>query len=179
MALLGLLASWSNESGGAITIMLAFFAMIYFWRQKRFERWMLLGFIGLLIGYALLMLAPGNFQRYIVDLSGDEAPLYSAQMFLENFEEGLFPILIYEAILFLPIIGYFAHGKKSVAATQSILMFAPYFPARAAFFAPVLLIIASVVAIERTDFNFLSPKIISAALCIWLVTIVYAIGVDW
>ncbi len=191
MALLGLLAGWSNESGGAITIMLTFFAMIYFWRQKKFERWMLAGFIGLFIGYALLMLAPGNFQRYVVDLIEDAPPLYSAQMFLDNFNDGLLPLLTYEAILFLPIIGYFVRGRKSVEATRFILMFtfaaiflpvilmfAPEFPVRAAFLSPILLIIASVVVIERNSFD-LSPKIISAALCLWLVTIVYAIGVDW
>ncbi len=192
MAIVGLLAGWSNESGGAITIMLTFFAMIYFWRQKKFERWMLAGFIGLLVGYALLMLAPGNVQRYFVDLTEDAPPLYSAQMFLDNLDEGMFPLLFYDALLFLPIIGYFARGKKSVQATQFILMFtfaamflpvilmfAPESPVRAAFLSPVLLIIASVVAIECTDFNFLSPKIISAVFCIWLASIVYAIGVDW
>lgn len=192
MALLGLLAGWSNESGGAIIIMLAFFAMIYFWRQRNFERWMLAGFIGLLVGYALLMLAPGNFQRYVVDANEATVPFLSAQMFIDNFEDGMQEILEVSVLLYAVIALYFIRGRKTPQAKQfiamftfagiflpCILMFSPEFPARAAFASPVLLIIATVTAIERTSFDFLSPKIISAALCVWLVTIFYSIGIDW
>lgn len=191
MALLGLLAGWSNESGGAMIILLAFVAMIYFWRQKKFERWMGVGFVGLLVGYALMMLAPGNVHRYIIDANEETVPLFSLQMFIDNFNDGMKESLIGNAILYVAIIAYFVRGRKTPEATRFILafsaaavllpcmmMFAPEFPARAEFSSPVFAIIASVVALERTPIN-LSPKIISAALCVWLVTIVYAIGVDW
>lgn len=191
MAFLGLIAGWSNESGGAMIIMLTFFAMIYFRRQKNFERWMIIGFVMVLIGYALMMLAPGNVQRYVVDSNEATVPLFSAQMFIDNFQDGMQEILTGDALLLLVIIVYFIRGKKTPEATlfifaftaaaillPCILMFAPEFPARAAFSSPVFALIASVVALDRTRIN-LSPKIISAALCVWLVTIVYAIGVDW
>ena len=191
MAFLGLIAGWSNESGGAFVIFLAFLALIYFWRQKQLERWMLVGFVMLFVGYALLMLAPGNFQRYVVDANEATVPFLSAQMFIDNFEDGMQEILMCDALLFLMTGAYFIRGHKAPQATLFIsaftaaaillpclLMFSPEFPVRAAFASPVFALIASVVALERTQIN-ISPKIIFAALCVWLVTIVYSIGVDW
>ena len=191
MAFLGLIAGWSNESGGAFVIFLAFLALIYFWRQKQLERWMLVGFIGLFIGYALLMLAPGNFQRYVVDANEATVPFLSAQMFIDNFEDGMKYILAGDVLLYAVIALYFIRGRKTPQTTQFILafaaaglllpcllMFSPEFPARAAFASPVFALIASVAALEWTTIN-LSPKIISAALCVWLVIIFYSIGVDW
>lgn len=191
MAIFGLLAGWSNESGGAIIIMLTFLALVYFWWKKQFERWLLAGFGGLFIGYALLMLAPGNVHRFEIDSDVTEETLFTAQIFLENFGDGMSEILMCDVLLYAAVIFYFVRGKKSVEATQfilafaaagiflpCILMFAPEFPARAAFLSPVLVMIASVTALERTQIN-LSPKIISAALIVWLATVVYTIGVDW
>ena len=191
MALLGLLAGWSNESGGAFVIFLAFLAIMYFWRQGRLERWMLVGFVTLFVGYALLMLAPGNFQRYVVDANEETVPFLSAQMFIDNFDDGMKYILAGDVLLYVVIALYFIRGRKTPQATQFILafaaaglllpcllMFSPEFPARAAFASPVFALTASVAALERTTIN-LSPKIISAALCVWLVTIVYSIGSDW
>lgn len=191
MAFLGLVAGWSNESGGAFVIFLAFLALIYFWRQKQLERWMIVGFVGVFVGYALLMLAPGNFQRYVVDANDATVPFLSAQMFIDNFDDGMKYILADDVLLYVTIALYFIRGRKTPQATQFILafaaagillpcllMFSPEFPARAAFASPVFALIASVAALERTTIN-ISPKIISAALIVWLVTIVYSIGVDW
>ena len=191
MTVFGILAGWSNESGGAMIIMLTFFALIYFWRTRQLERWMLAGFVGLFVGYALLMLAPGNFQRYVVDANDATVPYLSAQMFIDNFEDGMREIIISDVPLLAVIALYFVRGKKSVEATRLILaftaaaillpcmlMFSPEFPARAAFASPVFALVATVIALDRTSIN-LSPKIISAALAIWLVTVVYALAVDW
>ena len=191
MAFLGLVAGWSNESGGAFVIFLAFLALIYFWRQRQLERWMIVGFVGVFVGYALLMLAPGNFQRYVVDANEATVPFLSAQMFINNFDDGMKYILAYDVLLYAVIALYFIRGRKTPQDTLFILafaaagillpcllMFSPEFPARAAFASPVFALIASVVALERTQIK-ISPKIISAALCVWLVTIVYSIGVDW
>ena len=191
MFLFGVVAGWSNESGGAMIIMLTFFALIYFWRTKKFERWMIAGFVGLFVGYALMMLAPGNFNRYVVDANDATVPLFSAQMFIDNFFDGMQEILTGDVLLYAVILLYFLRGKKSVEATQLILaftaaaillpcmlMFSPEFPARAAFASPVFALIATVIALDRTEIN-LSPKIISAALAIWIVAIGYSIFVDW
>lgn len=191
MAVSGLIVGWSNEAGGAMIIFVTFLFLIYFWQQKKFESWMATGFIFLLAGYALLMLAPGNFQRYVVDANEATVPFLSLQMFTDNFWDGMFDMIWYEVIFILPLAGYFLRGKKSLENTRFILaftlggiltlimlMFSPEFPARAAFASPIFLIVASVVAIENISFN-LPQKLIYAAGIFWIVTITYSIAVDF
>lgn len=191
MAFAGLLAGWSNESGGAFTIFLAFLAMIYFWRQKKFERWMLAGFIALFVGYALLMLAPGNFQRYVVDSNEYTVPYLSAQMFIDNFNDGMSELLWYDLLPFLVIVGYFLRGKKTPQTTLFVLaftaagilmlfmlMFSPEFPARAAFGSPVFLIVATVAALDKISFE-VPRKLVAVACAFWLATSAFSVAVDW
>ncbi|MBE8953541.1 MAG: hypothetical protein SR1Q7_10420 [Quinella sp. 1Q7] len=191
MAILGLAAGWSNESGGAMIIFLTFLALIYFRSQGRLEQWMIVGFAMALVGYALMILAPGNVHRFQIDSDLTEETLFSAQMFIDNFENGLREIIFSDVPLFLPIIAYFMRGRKTPETSRFILafaaaavllpcllMFAPEFPARAAFTSPIFSLIASVVALEQTRIH-LPSKIFSAALILWLATTIYAVGVDW
>lgn len=62
--LFGILAGWGNEntSGGAIMIVVLL-SLIYFWENKRVEKWMISGFLGMMIGFLILLLAPGNRAR--------------------------------------------------------------------------------------------------------------------
>lgn len=103
VAALGLLAGWSNEAGGAMIIFVTFLFLIYFLQQKKFEKWQAAGFIFLFAGYALLMLAPGNFQRYIIDESDSTISFLSLQMFTDNFFDGMIDMIRYDAILILAL----------------------------------------------------------------------------
>jgi len=61
----GLLAGMSNEhTGGALA--LALIATLYLYRRRgdRWAAWMLTGLVGLIVGYLLLLLAPGQSKRY-------------------------------------------------------------------------------------------------------------------
>ena len=108
----GLMAGWSEEAGSLITVMLTVYFLFVAWRQKRLERWMVVGFVCLLIGCGLLMLSPGSLNR--MDLMLELAPEYvlppekffTIEMFRDNFLEGFLPILIWESFLFIPIILY-------------------------------------------------------------------------
>lgn len=63
MFLLGIIAGWSNENS-VCWIILVLTVFIYANRKKNgFEYWMFAGLAGLVIGYALLMFAPGNVVR--------------------------------------------------------------------------------------------------------------------
>ena len=190
MIFAGLMAGWSNESGGAFTIFLTFLALMYFWRQKKIERWMLAGFIALFAGYALLMLAPGNFQRYVVDSNAETKPFLSLAMLMDNFNDGMIEIIKYDAVLILLIAGYFLRGKKTPQTTifvlaftaagillPCLLMLSPEFPARAAFASPVFLIVATVAALEKMQFE-LPRKLVAAGISLWLVTSAFAVAVD-
>lgn len=191
MAVSGLIAGWSNEAGAAMIIFVTFLFLVYFWQQKKFEKWQATGFIFLLAGYALLMLAPGNFERYVIDEDDTTVPFLSLQMFTDNLWDGMFDMIRYDAIFILPLAGYFLFGKKNLENTRFILiftaagiltlvmlMFSPEFPARAAFASPVFLMTASIAAIENTSFN-LPQKLICAAGILWAVTIIYSIATDY
>ena len=61
---LGMLAGWSNENSGAavLFLLIAYITMKVYKRDKLFL-FEILGFLGFLIGFILLILAPGNYVR--------------------------------------------------------------------------------------------------------------------
>ncbi len=63
MFFVGLLAGNGNENTLCWIGLFGFFYLISCWRKKKLTAWMMAGFVGLSIGYGLLMLAPGNFLR--------------------------------------------------------------------------------------------------------------------
>lgn len=65
MFLLGILAGWCNEntSGGTIFIILGYSIISVVLQKKKIQKWMLSGFVGSVIGYLILVLAPGNAIR--------------------------------------------------------------------------------------------------------------------
>ena len=114
------------------------------------------------VGFALLMLSPGNIHRLEItnlyepsDIVPPDAQ-FTPQMFLTNFVVGFLPVFLRELILFVPIIIYFARGKISSKTAGFILTFAgasilvllvmmcsPEFPQRAGFPSTVFLLIGS------------------------------------
>jgi Family of unknown function (DUF6056) len=65
LLVLGVAAGLGNEHTGVASIALILAALIHFHRRgDRWAAWMLAGAIGLLIGYLLLLLAPGQDRRY-------------------------------------------------------------------------------------------------------------------
>ena len=64
----GLLTGWTNENSICWVIIVLMFFIISKRRDKGFELWMLTGVMGLALGYALLMLAPGNVARLYAEV---------------------------------------------------------------------------------------------------------------
>lgn len=167
MALLGLLAGWASEPGGAATVFLAALLIIELRRKKNLRPWAKVGFIFLAIGFAILILSPGNLHRaaLISGLEPESFSLtggYSLHMFKENFLHGFLPIFLREIILFVPIVIYFVSGRTSPQVTRRILsfvaaailvlvvmMFAPIFPERAGFSSTIFLLVASLAALKE------------------------------
>ena len=160
IAPLGLLAGWSEEAGSLITVMLTTFFLIEAWRQKRLERWMVVGFVFLLIGCGLLILSPGSLNR--MDLMLELAPEYvlppekffTLEMFWDNFTEGFLPILIWESFLFIPIV-LFARGKRVISFTAGgvmvlvVMMIVPEFALRTGFHSTMFLTVGSAAAFKE------------------------------
>ena len=63
MFVLGLLAGWTNENTGcAAVVVVGLYNLKLLW-QRRLSAWQFSGGVGLLLGYLILMLAPGNEAR--------------------------------------------------------------------------------------------------------------------
>lgn len=64
--LLGVLAGWTNEntSAGLLVILLSYIIMSKIWNKKeKISKLRIVAFLGALIGFAFMILAPGNFTR--------------------------------------------------------------------------------------------------------------------
>lgn len=168
-AVSGLLAGWSEEAGSIVTVILSAWIMLVYWRQKRLQRWMIVGFACLLVGCGLLMLCPGSLHREALML--EYAPeyilpadkLFSAEMFWDNFTGGFLPILIWESFLFIPVILWI---RKHYLTWQSLtcptviftaggllvlcaMMFAPEFELRTGFHSTLFLTVGSAAALKE------------------------------
>lgn len=67
MAVLGFLAGNSNENTIGWIGLTGLFYLYHVWKKKTLQPWMISGFIGLSLGFGLLILAPGNFSRLMLD----------------------------------------------------------------------------------------------------------------
>jgi hypothetical protein len=68
--IIGILAGWSSENGSAeMLVILTLYLMYYYFNNIKFSKYIISGYIGSLIGYALLIGAPGNFVRKTVEQS--------------------------------------------------------------------------------------------------------------
>jgi len=68
---LGVLAGWSNENTGAVSIMTVTVLSFAFWRKGKINSRHITGIVGALLGYLALVAAPGNYARMNVTF-GDE-----------------------------------------------------------------------------------------------------------
>jgi len=59
----GIIVGWTNEHTAFAMIMLLCFFCIYAQKKNNLQQWMIWGLIGSVIGYVLMIIAPGNFIR--------------------------------------------------------------------------------------------------------------------
>ena len=188
--LIAFLAGWSIEPGAAVTIFITLVFLEHFRREKNLQTWMKISFIFLIVGFAILMLAPGNLHR---------AELISVATinFKANFTEGFLPVFLREIILFVPIIFYFVKAKTSPAATKFILtfaaasilslavmMFSPIFPERAGFPSTIFLLVASIASLKEIlptveKFFLRRIKILIAFSIVWLMSLAGCLYVEY
>ncbi len=160
MLLLGLAAGCTNENTVCWVIPILVFFVYKAWKMGKHERWLYFGVTGLIVGYALLLFAPGNLARLIAENSsynwltwkgvkGNIALLFLLftyyQVFLWYFiMRSLYNlsgrskdnIELSKELLLIKIL-----SAVSFCMTF-IMLFSPNFPPRSAFPGTVLLIIA-------------------------------------
>ena len=192
---LGFLTGWSSEPGAAVTIFVTFMFLIHFRREKNLQSWIKVGFIFLLVGFVILMLAPGNLHR--MELIGDHLPPSKVQMLYTNFFNGFLPVFLREVILFVPIIFYFVKARTSPEVTKFILtfaaasilslavmMFAPMFPERAGFPSTIFLLVASLAALKEIlplveNFFLRQIKIVAVLAIVWSISLLGCLYVEY
>lgn len=67
--LCGLITGWTNENTVAAMLLLIFIFALFIWKIRgKFETWAIVGYIGAIIGFIIMFLAPGNYKRYSIEL---------------------------------------------------------------------------------------------------------------
>ena len=64
MFLAGILGGWSVENFAVTAVLLAWGSVWYARRKRALSAWMMSGAVGVLVGFLLLLAAPGNWARY-------------------------------------------------------------------------------------------------------------------
>ena len=152
----GIIAGWTNENSVCWILLLLLIFSLVTWNNNEFESWMGFGVLGLFIGYAFLMLAPGNVVRLKTTNGMDWIDLnifkhtfrmlivvLTYQLFLWYFNlKSVYKLkklgcMFPKEYLFVKILCATAFGSVV------IMLFSPFFPARSGFFGTILLIIAT------------------------------------
>ena len=171
MAVSGLCAGWSVETGAAAVGLITLLALWHFRRQQQLQPWMVVGFICLCLGGLMLVEAPGEMvrlelQRQYEYNPGLPADMYwTPLMFSINFMECFWPV----TKLWLPLlllIGIYLQqlpqGQRwnkntkfqavmlaGALSVMIVMLFVPVAPARAGFFSTVAVIVASLAALKE------------------------------
>ena len=181
MALSGLLAGWSNEAGGGLALVMSAAAAAAEKKRGTLKSWMVPGIAGAVAGYALLMLAPGNFCRFRLeqeysdilptDLSDPSmVPVkdqYTLTMFKHYLKHSFSSVILRELPLQVPVAMYFLRKESRDAETTkfllametasfavpAILKFSPQFPKRAAYPGIIYAMTAAVKAADSLDLS--------------------------
>ena len=161
---LGLIAGWTNEASGAVLILLSAY---FIYRSREKNLWQAAGLLSMMIGYALLMLAPGNLNR--LQLTNPDFR-FTLEVLLYHFQNGWLDVMSGEAYLFLPIIFLLIRHRTvepnviafSTAAilVPTAMMFSPVFASYSCLASTVFLLIASTAAVEQISIG--RSKIIQA-----------------
>lgn len=128
MFVLGLLSGWCNEntSGGVILFCLIMFVDKWLVNGKKcgfVKPWMITGFVGNLIGFAVMILSPGNFGRAEVAEEEHTGLLALMARFLKiviNIRDNYF-ILVAAFVVLLIFIYYMSADKKKFLETTKYM----------------------------------------------------------
>ena len=166
MFFLGLVAGCTNENTVCWVIPVLLFFVFKLWKCGRSESWLIFGVAGLMVGYALLLFAPGNLARLLAEQNG-----YSWLSWKGMKEHAvlLFLLLIYYQIFlwYFNLRSFFSLSVRFTDNTELakevvlvkilcavsfcmtfVMLFSPNFPPRSVFPGTILLIIAACIILR-------------------------------
>ena len=113
MFLGGVAASWTIENTAA-TMNLIIAGLIYYASRKHgLKKWMITGFCGTILGYSLLIIAPGNYVRYAG--SSSKLIFHGANQLAAGFEIflGSIPVVLFMILAWRIVITEYAKQQGS------------------------------------------------------------------
>jgi len=208
MGFAGLCAGCSVETSAPVIAFAVFLGMIYFWRKRQLQPWMVVGFVCLCIGMLILVMAPGQMVRETITEQYEEYPdvpvdMYmTLSMFYYTFLEIFWPVVIMWIPMLIPIIYYWCQPKGQrngrsmlfqtvmlcgAAIVMAILLFVPMSAPRAGFFPTIAVIMASLSAVCELYPTFRqkpwAPRFFKSfaaiATLMFIVTLSVCIYVEW
>ena len=167
MFLFGIITGWTNENTvAALLAMLVMFAIYQFFMKKKLYMFQITGFIGTFIGFAIMILAPGNSVRS-AKFTSNMSFIRTIYTRLLNYTDYLVNNFLHLIILFLTlaVVGYFYGNFKnkkivissiyligSFLAIYSMLL-SPIFPERAWICPVTFLVVGICIAYNNLDFE--------------------------
>lgn len=155
----GIIAGWTNENTALSMLLLLVVSIFYFHRKKQVQAWMLMGFAGALIGYSIMITAPGNYVKLALTIHKDGYTFFSQ---IEHTILMLFKMFFVELPLWILLIWgiqkiknsriswtcskelYFSFAFIGLSIITILVMAAsPDFPNRATFGSSIYLIIGA------------------------------------
>lgn len=166
MFFLGLVAGCTNENTICWIIPLLLFLIFKLWKKRQIEGWLCFGVAGLMIGYALLLCAPGNMARLLAE---NKSYNWLTWEIIKGNASLFFLVLVYFQIFlwyfnlrsFCSLNGKSKKNKelgkevllaKIICAVAfcmiAVMVFSPNFPPRSALPGTVLLIVAACILLR-------------------------------
>jgi hypothetical protein len=164
--LLGILAGWSSENGSAgMLVILSLYIVYFYFNNIHSSKYIVSGYIGSLIGFVLLVTAPGAAVRKTVEQAEVHLSIIFKFFMISYFwVTYLFAIFIILAIVFFVGKRYFDFKKNNCIyqsiifiiasfATAFCMLAAPTAPERTWFFVVVYIVIGIGILYEKFDFE--------------------------
>ena len=165
MLLGGIIAGWTNENtGGALILMILFILAYRLYKKEKIHSWMITGLVGSIVGFLIMVLAPGNKVR-AQDFISTNGKMYDLihdfNGFLDVLEKGQIVLFVLLAVSIAIAITY---KKKKEEITYSI------FYALCGIAAVFAIILSPVpVLFDRSMFGATTLLIIGTCILVYLV----------
>ena len=162
MFLLGIIAGWTNENTAVGAIFIVVASLFFMKKSKvKLEKWHISGAVGIVIGFILLIAAPGNYARnelFVDNTSVIVKWIYRAVNYSISFVDILKPLILFTIIFVTINIYYKKKIEKNVivyliAAVLTVysMVLSPTFPERAWFGVIIYAIIADMYLLYNVD----------------------------
>lgn len=162
MFLLGIIAGWTNENTAVGAIFIVVASLFFMKKSKvKLEKWHISGAVGIVIGFILLIAAPGNYARnelFVDNTSVIIRWIYRAVNYSISFVEILKPLILLTIILGSIYVYYKKKIENNVIVfliavvlTVYSMILSPTFPERAWFGVIIYAIIADMYLLYNVD----------------------------